>query len=628
MADPIIISNLAQSIINCDTNTFTEPSVAVAGDLDAWGQPIPAGAEILVTPDGLKICVDKSDTFVADAVFAASNPIDSNSTPITDGDVIVQLDNGELISLASGGGGGLQELFKSGSTLPANMVGTLEVRLADGSFVTLGAGDPLPAGSADVMVDEVTGEATCIVKSLSDPEIDLLKFTGDKFSAAGDIVEYTYCVLNAGDVEITSIAINDDVMGAIDTSSATLPLAAGEKTTILAPYTVTQADVDAGTIRNVAVATGTDANGMTASALDDAVAEFVQGPCISLVKTSATTTVTAPPTGTAIQPVTYTFEVTNCGPEALINVMVTDPLVAVSGGPIANLAAGATDTTTFTATYTPTQADVDAGGVTNTAQVDGTGADSGIAVSATDDHVITIEPCTGTTTVCGQLPLVSKRIPFTQTSIDKYEFEDPNSGAKVTLDLTITPSPSGCELVYYTDPTFVILGSDTACGPIPTEYISVDYKFTTDVSGACQTSTLNCLTDISRIRTRIRDVDVISYGNSGLIASCVTPGTSELSPVVPISGDFVEGPAGTFCAVGTVSGAGNLYIGDIHQPPATGMIFDGNIQWAAGGERIAFEVDVQYKLSAEVTVDCDGNIISAVDCNGADVADLTTITLL
>ncbi|WP_374758135.1 hypothetical protein, partial [Flavobacterium sp. UMI-01] len=49
------------------------------------------------------------------------------------------------------------------------------------------------------------------------------------------------------------------------------------------------------------------------------------------------------------------------------NVTVTDNNAVVSGGPIASLAVGATDTTTFTAVHTITQADINAGIVYNLA---------------------------------------------------------------------------------------------------------------------------------------------------------------------------------------------------------------------------------------------------------------------
>ncbi|WP_220762313.1 hypothetical protein, partial [Flavobacterium sp. UMI-01] len=46
--------------------------------------------------------------------------------------------------------------------------------------------------------------------------------------------------------------------------------------------------------------------------------------------------------------VSYVFVVKNTGNVTLTNVTVTDNNAVVSGGPIASLAVGATDTTTFT----------------------------------------------------------------------------------------------------------------------------------------------------------------------------------------------------------------------------------------------------------------------------------------
>jgi gliding motility-associated-like protein len=62
----------------------------------------------------------------------------------------------------------------------------------------------------------------------------------------------------------------------------------------------------------------------------------------------------------------YEFVVTNTGNVPLSNVTVTDNNAVVSGGPI-SLAVGASDSTTFTAVHTITQADIDAGIVYNSA---------------------------------------------------------------------------------------------------------------------------------------------------------------------------------------------------------------------------------------------------------------------
>ena len=82
--------------------------------------------------------------------------------------------------------------------------------------------------------------------------------------------------------------------------------------------------------------------------------------------------------------VQYTFKVTNTGQAPLTQVTITDPNVAVSGGPI-NLAAGASNTTAFTATYNITQADIDAGVVYNQARVSARNPENEIVANDSKD---------------------------------------------------------------------------------------------------------------------------------------------------------------------------------------------------------------------------------------------------
>ena len=65
----------------------------------------------------------------------------------------------------------------------------------------------------------------------------------------------------------------------------------------------------------------------------------------------------------------------------LTNVTVTDPLVVVIGGPI-TLAVGASDATTFTASYTLTAADITKAAVYNLATAIGT-PPTGVPVKGT-----------------------------------------------------------------------------------------------------------------------------------------------------------------------------------------------------------------------------------------------------
>jgi len=83
--------------------------------------------------------------------------------------------------------------------------------------------------------------------------------------------------------------------------------------------------------------------------------------------------------------ISYVFMVTNAGTVPLGNITVTDPLVEVSGGTIQILEPGESDNSTFTATYTITQEDVDNGFFANSAFVNAFIPDDGSVGSLSDD---------------------------------------------------------------------------------------------------------------------------------------------------------------------------------------------------------------------------------------------------
>ena len=132
---------------------------------------------------------------------------------------------------------------------------------------------------------------------------------------------------------------------------------------------MTQADVDAGSISNTATVAGTfgatpvsDADGTTVTADQNA----------SLAVTKSATPNTDVHLGDTI---TYTVTAENTGTVTVDGVDVTDPMAGLSTFSCtptvpASLAPG--DDLSCTATYTVTQADVDAGHIDNTATVAGT----------------------------------------------------------------------------------------------------------------------------------------------------------------------------------------------------------------------------------------------------------------
>ena len=157
-------------------------------------------------------------------------------------------------------------------------------------------------------------------------------------------------------------------LGAISCPSTTLAVGADE--TCTATYTTTQADVDAGSITNTGTAAGTPPSGPTVTASDSLTIPATQSPSIGIDKTASISGFSAAGT-----PVTYSYLVTNTGNVTLSNVTVTDPMaglgaISCPGGNLASLAPGAT--VTCTATYTTTQADVDAGSITNIGTATGT----------------------------------------------------------------------------------------------------------------------------------------------------------------------------------------------------------------------------------------------------------------
>ena len=201
------------------------------------------------------------------------------------------------------------------------------------------------------------------------------------FTGPGELVTYTYVVTNTGNVTLTAVNVSDPMPGLSAVDCPVSTLAPSAQVTCTATYTTTQADVDAGFVRNTATATGTPPSGLpnpTSPAFALVIA--VRTPAIGVVKQASIASFSAPGTQ-----VTYTYVVTNTGNVTLHSVNVADPLPGLSSVtcPTTTLAPGQSES--CTATYTTTQADVDNGGVTNTATVSGT-PPTGAPVTGIDSH--------------------------------------------------------------------------------------------------------------------------------------------------------------------------------------------------------------------------------------------------
>ncbi|MGB6993400.1 MAG: hypothetical protein WBG00_09260, partial [Thermoanaerobaculia bacterium] len=149
------------------------------------------------------------------------------------------------------------------------------------------------------------------VNFTQNPALSLVK-TADPttYDAADDVISYSYLVTNTGNVTISQpITIDDDI--ATDELCPATPtsLAPGDSITCTASHTITQADLDTGSVTNTATATGKDPDGQdVVSNPDDETVTATQSPALSIDKSSTTTAITA-----AGQVVPYSYLVTNTG---------------------------------------------------------------------------------------------------------------------------------------------------------------------------------------------------------------------------------------------------------------------------------------------------------------------------
>jgi uncharacterized repeat protein (TIGR01451 family) len=229
-----------------------------------------------------------------------------------------------------------------------------------------GTTTPITSTPSTVTIPIVAAPALTILKSASPTVV----------ARAGQTVDYSFLVTNTGNVTLTGVTVDETAFnGSGDISAIDCPatiLVSGQDTTCTATYTVTQADVDADEIlSNTATATGTPpAGAAVTSAPSTATVTITQAPALTIVKTADAVLAQAG------QVVTYSFVVANTG-----NLTITDPevaegtfsgtgdLSAITCPADTDLAPG--EDVTCTATYTVTQADVDAGAISNTATVAG-----------------------------------------------------------------------------------------------------------------------------------------------------------------------------------------------------------------------------------------------------------------
>lgn len=189
---------------------------------------------------------------------------------------------------------------------------------------------------------------------------------GDQDNSAdvsvGDVLTYTVTATNNGTAVLTNLVVSDNLITpASQTCASVVP---GATCVLVGTYTVTSADVTAGSILNTAVSdsdqTGTETDDETVTLPTPSHVLDKAAPVNADNDTSGDLSV-----GDVL---TYTITATNNGTATLTNMVVNDSMITPSSNTCATVAPSST--CVLTGTYTVTAADITAGSITNTAQSD------------------------------------------------------------------------------------------------------------------------------------------------------------------------------------------------------------------------------------------------------------------
>jgi hypothetical protein len=365
------------------------------------------------------------------------------------------------------------------------------------------AATPQAIGAWTLPIGTVSVTCTITNTPLPRPRISLAKSVSPQGATAvlvGTVVNYHYVITNTGNVPLTGVTLTE--IGFSGTGTAPAPdcavaaLAPGAVSSCEASYTVTAADVLAGTVTNTARAQGADPGGNVQTA--DASVTLAAAPVPGLELTKTAFPLVADQAGETI---TYTFALRNSGNVAITGATIAEDSFNGSGtlppvtcpGAAFPLLPGA-GVTCQAVEYTVTQADIDGGvPLTNTATATGTLAGGGTVDSAPDTATV----------LALQNPHLDVIKAAGPTTVDlagdvvTYRFTVFNNGNTTVDDLAIDEdafSGTGTAPTLVCETTTLAPGDETTCeGTYADTQADIDARQITNIghaTGATPTGTL------------------------------------------------------------------------------------------------------------------------------------------
>ncbi|WP_442922810.1 beta strand repeat-containing protein, partial [Microbacterium sp. Leaf161] len=400
-------------ITQADVDAGTVENTATAGASTPGGANISASSDEVVTeldePDPAVVTTksariaDGGTGAVGDVIEYTVTVRNSGNVTLEDVGIVDELEDLSDIAVVWPGDAGVLAPEQTLTGTARYVITQADVDRGEVSNIAVGSGTD-PSGttvddpSAQVVVDTVSAAPNATVAKSG-------ALRAGALGRAGDIVTYSFRIVNTGNVTLTDATLDDPMPGlsAIDVAwpGEDGVLAPGAGADATAEYELTQADVDRGRVDNTVTLTASAPDGAPIERTADAVVPVAEAAELTTVKSGR---LLEPGIGAVGDVIEYRLVVTNTGNVTVQDGRLIDRLAGLSlpdidwPGPEGELLVG--DTVVGIARYTLTQTDIDRGFVRNIAGVEAVTEQGTIVVADSNPVVInTVRPAAGLTVV-------------------------------------------------------------------------------------------------------------------------------------------------------------------------------------------------------------------------------------
>lgn len=308
----------------------------------------------------------------------------------------------------------------------------------------------------------------------------------------GDTVAYSYLVTNTGNVRMSSIAVDDSLVGAASCPLAALDPGESQTCTATSTHRISQANFDSSSaLVSTSVASGVPP--LSAAAVESAIVVAsvtlaAENPILSVTKIANFTDSDTDSTLDVGETIEWSVLLENLGDVSLVDVLVDDPTAGPMTCAVTSLAPG--DSTTCTAvTYVVTLADVIAGVKPNTATADAANSRGGPRISGNSSTTLTpsVPAPSISVTTTGVVDPSSRQTAAALGDLVNWFYVVTNTGNVTVTDVAID-DPEGGTITC--DVTMLLPGETASCAAGSyREVVEADLVVGWAVNGATATAT-------------------------------------------------------------------------------------------------------------------------------------------